>query len=309
MIRCWLDHREGNWLMLLILLATLLAVPVYGQAPPAKAPSKSPATSADTSAVNKRIESYLRMLYAWGPSFKLTMGPLEPAPVSGFYKVDVKVSFGDESDTLTVYVSSDGRHLLRGELDDMSADPFAAARARIRTAGNPSRGPSNAAVTVVEFSDFQCPTCRQLHNVLREVVPNYPQVRFVFKDFPLTQIHPWAMTAAIAARCVYQQSPDAFWRVHDAIYDNQDAITVQNARSRMLDFAQQAGVNVEAVRSCMATPEAAKAVNDNFVEGQALKVANTPTVFINGRRLIGANRDLLLQYIQYELSQAPARKP
>ncbi len=123
------------------------------------------------------------------------------------------------------------------------------------TAG--SRGPANAAVTVVEFSDFQCPTCRQLHNVLREVAPNYPQVRFVFKDFPLAQIHPWALTAALAARCVHQQNPDAFWKVHDAIYDNQDAITPQNARSRMLDLAQQAGVNPEAVRACMSTAAAA----------------------------------------------------
>jgi len=303
MIRCSLNHREGNYLMLRMLLAILLAAPLSAQAPPAKAPA------ADTFTFGKKIESYLRKIYAWGPSFKLSVGPLEPAPVSGFYKVDVRVSFSDESDTLTVYVSRDARYLFRADLDDISADPFAAARSRIRIASNPSKGPANAAVTVVEFSDFQCPTCRQLHNILREVAPNYPQVRFVFKDFPLTQIHPWAMTAAIAARCVYQQSPDAFWRFHDAIYDNQDSITVQNARSRMLDFAQQAGVNVEAVRSCLSTPASAKAVNDNFAEGQALKVANTPTLFINGRRLIGANRDLLLQYIQYELSQPPAPKP
>jgi len=278
--------------------ALLLAASLFAQAP-----SKSPAPT-DSTAIGKKVESHLRKLYAWGPSFKLTVGPLQPAPVAGFYHVDVQVALGDQSDTLTVYVSRDARFLFRGDLDDMSADPFAAARAKIRLAGNPSKGPANAAVTVVEFSDFQCPTCRQLHNLLREVAPNYPQVRFVFKDFPLTQIHPWAMTAALAARCVYQQSPDAFWTVHDGIYDNQDAITPQNARSRLLDLAQQAGVTTEAVRACMSTPAAAQAVQANLAEGQALKVANTPTVFINGRRLIGANRDLLLQYIQYELSTA-----
>ena len=291
-------------MILHLLLAILFtAASLSAQAPPSQAPSKSPAPT-DSTAVAKKLESHLRKLYAWGPSFKLTVGPLQPAPVAGFYQVDVQVALGDQSDTLTVYVSRDARFLFRGDLDDMSAAPFAAARAKIRTASNPSKGPANAAVTVVEFSDFQCPTCRQLHNLLREVAPNYPQVRFVFKDFPLTQIHPWAMTASLAARCVYQQSPNAFWTVHDAIYDNQDAITPQNARSRMLDFAQQAGVNPEAVRACMSTPAAAQAVQANLAEGQALKVANTPTVFINGRRLIGANRDLLLQYIQYELSTA-----
>ena len=293
-----------------LLLALLVsASTLSAQAPPSKAPAKSPAAAPNSAAISRKVESYLRKLYAWGPSFKLTLGPLEPAPVSGFYKVDVIVALGNESDTLTVFVSRDARYLLRGDLDDMSADPFAAARSRIRLAGNPSRGPANAAVNVVEFSDFQCPTCRQLYQVLRDIAPNYPQVRFVFKDFPLAQIHPWAMTAALAARCVYQQKPDAFWPIHDAIYDNQDSITPQNARSRMLDFAQQAGVNPEAVRACMSTPAASKPVQDNLAEGQALKLANTPTVFINGRRLIGANRDLLIQYIDFELAQAPAPKP
>ena len=294
--------------LLLAILFTFTAASLSAQAPPSQAPAKSPAAAADTSAISRKVESYLRKLYAWGPSFKLTVGPLEPAPVAGFYQVDVQIALGEESDTLTVYVSRDARFLFRGDLDNMSADPFAAARAKIRLAGNPSKGPANAAVTVVEFSDFQCPTCRQLHNLLREVAPNYPQVRFVFKDFPLTQIHPWAMTASLAARCVFQQNPDAFWTVHDAIYDHQDAITPQNARSRMLDFAQQAGLNPEAVRACMSTPAAAQAVQANLAEGQALKIANTPTVFINGRRLIGANRDLLLQYIQYELSTAAPKQ-
>ncbi len=119
--------------------------------------------------------------------------------------------------------------MLRGDLQDMSADPLAAARSLIHLANNPSKSPTDARVTVVEYSDFQCPSCRQLHQTLRTIVPAYPQVRFVFKDFPLVQIHPWAMTAAIAGRCAYQESPEAFWKLHDTVFDNQDAISPDSA--------------------------------------------------------------------------------
>ena len=74
----------------------------------------------------------------------------------------------------------------------------------------------------MEYSDFQCPVCRSLHDALRGLLPNYPQVKVVFKDFPLETLHPWARTAALAGRCAYQQDAKAFWKLYDLIYDNQD---------------------------------------------------------------------------------------
>src|SRR3990172_549763 len=109
--------------MLRILLAFLLAIPLSAQAPPSKAPAKSPTAAPDTVALSAKVESYLRKLYAWGPSFKLTVGPLEPAPVAGFYQVDVQVALGDQSDTLTVYVSRDSRFLFRGDLPPKNPPP------------------------------------------------------------------------------------------------------------------------------------------------------------------------------------------
>ncbi len=165
-----------------------------------------------------------------------------------------------------------------------------------------TKGPDNAQVVVVEYADFQCPTGRQLHNVLREIAPNYPQVRFIFKDLPLTQIHPWAMTAAVAGRCAYQQNHGAFWKMSDSIFGNQAVISAENAWQKMLDFAGQLGLDSNAFRTCMASPQAAAAVAESVKEAQGLKVLNTPTVFVNGRKMIGADRGLLEQYIQYELS-------
>jgi protein-disulfide isomerase len=160
---------------------------------------------------------------------------------------------------------------------------------------------------VVEYSDFQCPSCRQLYQTLRTIVPNYPRVRFVFKDFPLTQVHPWAMIAAIAGRCAYEQNHEAFWKLHDSIFDNQQVISPENVRQKMVDLAGQAGLDTNVFTACMASPRANQAVMENVKEGQALKVANTPTVFVNGRRIIGGDRGLLEQYIQYELAtQSPS---
>src|SRR5438552_13880822 len=94
----------------------------------------------------------------------------------------------------------------------------------------PTLGNPNATVTLVEYSDFECPVCRNLHDALRGLLPNYDgKVRVVFKDFPIEQLHPWARTAAIAGRCAYQQNPMAFWKMYDFIYDNQEIISAANA--------------------------------------------------------------------------------
>lgn len=298
---------------LLILIVTLSATAVARQERPASLPQKSPGKpAAETpaeSVIEKKVENYLRKLYAWGPSFRVKIGPLRDAPVSGFYEVSVEVSMGAQSDSAVIYVSKDGHYLFRGDIQDMSTDPLAAVRAQIHLANSPARGPANTRVTVVEYSDFQCPSCRQLYQALRELVPRYPQVRFIFKDFPLVQVHPWAMTAAIAGRCAYDQNPDAFWKLHDSIFDNQGLISPESAWQKMMDFAGQAGLDADAFRTCMASPEANQAVLANMKEGQALKVANTPTVFVNGRRIVGGDPGLLDQYIQYEIATPPAPSP
>ena len=281
------------------LLIVMLACATLAQAqtPPAAAPP-APAQ------LQKKVEDYMRKILAWGPSFLVKVGTPTDAIVPGFYQVTIEVTLGNQSDTGLVYVSKDGRYLLRGELHDTSADPFGAIRSRIQLEGHPSKGPANAQVSVVEYSDFQCPSCRELHTTLGQLKPRYPQVRFVFKDFPLTHIHPWAMTAAIAGRCAYQQSPEAFWKVHDAIFDNQDSINPENAWQKMLDFAAQAGVPPDAFRVCMASPHAKQHVEASVAEGKSLNIGNTPTVFVNGRRLVGGIRALLEQYINYEIAAA-----
>jgi len=284
------------------LLAPAILAAAFPSAAQTTAPSAptSPA-SPDQVVLLKSAEAFVRNLYAWGPDFKVDLGPIAPSASPDFYTVPVHVILKGQSDTGTFYVSKDGKTFLRGEMYDMSAEPFAGARAKIHLDNNPSKGPADARVTVVAFSDFQCPHCRQLYQILSVLEPQYPQVRFVFKDFPITQLHPWANTAALGARCAFMQQPAAFWKIHDAIFENQEFISAANVWDKILEFGRHANLDVDALKSCMASPDAQQAIQANVSDGQAVNVGSTPTVFVNGRSSIGGDKETLQQYIEYEL--------
>jgi protein-disulfide isomerase len=277
-------------------------------APGARAQQAQSATVAP-SPTQKNIEAYLRHLYAFGPDVLLVVGPPKETPVPGLLETNIDLTIGDNKQAVKFYVSKDGKFLIHGDLMDMTKDPLVENRARIQMNDAPSMGDAKAAVTIVEYSDFECPVCRSLHDVIRGMLPNYAgKVRLVFKDFPLEQLHPWARTAAIAGRCAYQQDPKAFWKMYDFIYDNQEIISAANAWTKMTDYAGQSGLEADAFKTCMASPEAGAAVDASRANGQQLDVNSTPTVFVNGRRIVGADPHLLEQYINYELAQQKSGK-
>lgn len=287
-------------LSLILFSGTLACGARAQQAKPATAPSALAASSP----TQKNIEAYLRHLYAFGPDVLLVVGTPRESPVEGLLETTIDLTIGENKQTVKFYISRDGKYLFRGDLSDMTKDPLAESWAQIQMKDAPSMGDTKAAVTIVEYSDFECPVCRSLHDVLRGMLPNYAgKVRLVFKDFPLEQLHPWARTAAIAGRCAYQQDPQAFWKMYDFIYDNQEIISAANAWTKMTDYAGQSGLDADAFKACMAGPEAGAAVNASRANGQLLDVNSTPTVFVNGRRLVGADPHLLEQYINYELAQ------
>jgi protein-disulfide isomerase len=267
------------------------------------------AASGAPSQTQKNIEAYLRNVYAFGPDTQMSVGPLKSTEIEGILETSIDVVIEGNKQTVKFYVSTDGKFLFRGDMSDMTKDPLAETRAQIQMNDAPSIGDKNAPVTLVEYSDFQCPVCKNLHDVLRGMLPNYAgKVRVVFKDFPLEQIHPWARTAATAGRCAYQQDPKAFWKIYDLIYDNQEVISAANAWAKMADYASQSGVNLDTFKGCMASPEPGAAVDASRENGKLLEVGSTPTVFVNGRRLVGADQKLLEQYIAYELAHQTSGK-
>jgi protein-disulfide isomerase len=296
--------------VLLGLGATLLGIlPCAGQTPKPSdgAAVASPAAqqnsaSPEQAQLLKTTEAFVRKLFAWGPDVKVQLGPLTQSPAPDYYDVPVEIIINGDKESGRVFVSKDGKTLLRGDLYDMSGDPFAENRAKIQVDGDPTKGPAQAPVTVVEFADFECPHCRDLYENLKDVETRFPQVRLVYKNFPLTQIHPWAQTAAIGARCAYDQSPDAFWKVHDFIFDNQDVISPENVWDKLVTFAGQAGLNQDTFKACLSSADAQKIVDDEHAQGVALGVNSTPTVFVNGRPIDGGDPATLVQYITFELA-------
>ncbi len=156
-------------------------------------------------------------------------------------------------------------------------------RSDVQSAGFPSRGSANAKVTLVEFSDFQCTYCRAFYSTLKEILKDYPDtVRVVFRNYPLDSIHPDAQKAAEAALCAGEQKQ--FWEMHDAIYEDQGNLKVEDLRAK----AAKLGLDTSAFNTCLDSGRQAGAVTRDLRDGSALGVSGTPASFINGRFLSGA---------------------
>jgi protein-disulfide isomerase len=169
----------------------------------------------------------------------------------------------------------------------------------------PAFGPAGAPVTIVEFGDLECPSCRTEAPVLRQLIPElYPgKVRVVFKDYPLESIHPWARAASIAGRCVFRQNPQAFWKFYDWDYENQDDITVETLRAKVLGWARANGINAGDLASCMDSKATDAEVSRNYSEGKAAGVTGTPTLFVNGHKSPSAQIPGLQKMIDAELGK------
>jgi len=299
-----MSRKFGRLLFLFLMLFAVRAVAQTSSksASPGQSKPSDPATT-KTDTIETRIENYLRNTYAWGPDYQLKVGPNKPSPLPALLEVPFTVSMEDKSQTATVYVDKTGKFIIRGELSDMSVDPLADIRSKLSPGDSPSIGPENAKVTLIEFADFECPSCRQLDLILREFMPRHPEVRLVYKNFPLTEIHPWAMTAAIAAQCTYQQDPAKFWKIHDAIFDAQDSINPTNVWDKMIDLANEVGLNIDPYKACLADPATAKIIVESVELGHALNVTGTPTSFVNARKVVGPDEVQIQQYVDFEASK------
>ena len=154
----------------------------------------------------------------------------------------------------------------------------------IATDGFPSIGPADAPIVIVEFSDFQCPFCKRFQDeTFKQLMAAYPgKIRFVYRHLPLTSIHPEAFPAAEASMCANEQN--AFWPVHDKIFENQDKL----ASGLYLQIASDLNLNTSAFEDCVNTNKYKDQVQADSDFALGLGVQSTPTFFINGLALVGA---------------------
>jgi protein-disulfide isomerase len=188
------------------------------------------------------------------------------------------------------------------------AAPGAAAPAqtnvKVDIEGRPFKGPKDAKVTVVEFTDYQCPFCkRHFDEVLPTLLKEYgDDVRYVVKNFPVTQIHQYAQKAGEAAECAYEEGGDeAFWKMHDRLFENQQQLTVDDLKKH----ADTVGVGGDDFDSCLDDGDQASVVQKDMTEAQGFGVTGTPTFVINGTVYKGAaNLDAFKSRIDLALKQS-----
>jgi len=178
-----------------------------------------------------------------------------------------------------------------------------------------TKGRPDAPVTIVEFSDFQCPACGQAYRDLHEMLARRTDVRLVFRNFPLDNscnealpraLHPDACLAAIAAECARQQN--RFWEYHDRLFENQHTLD----RESLFRYARDVGVDIPTFRTCLDAPATRDRITDDIRAGLAAGIESTPTLFINGRRIDGALERPFYDYalvLEQERGGAAPRRP
>jgi protein-disulfide isomerase len=229
---------------------------------------------------------------------KVTVGSVTPSSeVPGYDSIAVKLDDGGKPKDYTFLLSKDRATMLRVTKFDLSKDAYSDLMSKIDVTGRPSRGAKGAKVVVVNFDDFECPFCSRMHETLfPEIFKEYgDRVTFIYKDYPLAEIHPWAIHAAVDAGCLAAQNGDAFWDFADYIHANKQVIDSGRTADARLDVVdkmalmqgQRHNVDSSKLAACL------KAQNEDQVrasmkEADSLGVNATPTLFINGQKIDGA---------------------
>ena len=229
----------------------------------------------------------------------------------------------DQTAQLAFFTLPDGKFLIADSILPFGPKPFQAYRDILQAgATGPSQGGASKALEIVEFSDFECPHCKEAQPTIAKLLADYPSAHFVFQDFPLTQIHNEAFKASTHGYCVAKAGGnEAFFKFSDALFENQAGLTAATADATLKDAETKAGQDPVKIAACAATPAAKDAINASLALGAKVGVNSTPTIFINGRGLpaVGIPYPMLQKIVEFQAQldgvplppapPAPAPKP
>jgi protein-disulfide isomerase len=228
-----------------------------------------------------------------------------PSGVSGISTAVVRLN---KKDVESFYILPSVQKAIRGEMIPFGPNPFADARAKLLAADGPARGAGKPVITVVEFSDLECPFCKGAQPTVDKLANDFPQVKFIFQQFPMPpQMHPWAMKGAQYADCAAQADTAAFWKFVDAVFENQGGIALATADEKLKELAAASGLDAGKIAACVAAPATQARIEKSMALGKKLNVTGTPTVFINGRELPGLggmDYEQLKALMQFEIEHA-----
>jgi len=245
----------------------------------------------------QKIERQVRATYSIPASVKITVGPLRPSDFANYDALTITMEGGEKKQTYEFLLSKDGKTLARMTKLDLTKDPYVEAMKKIDLSGRPTRGSKDAKVVVVNFDDFECPFCSRMHQTLfPELLKEYgDRVEFVYKDYPLTEIHPWATHAAVDANCLAAQNNDAYWDFADHIHANQREVNSEKGRDAQfaaldrltLEQGQKHNLDQSKLQACVKAQNE-EAVKTSMHEAEGVGVTATPTLFVNGQEMDGA---------------------
>ncbi len=237
-----------------------------------------------------RIVTSVRKSLSVMPNWEIRLLDVNASSFTGLYQGTVEFKFNENVRYQNIFISGDFKKYIIGNVFDSTEDSDATRLGKMKLKGSPFKGPETAPVTIVEYSDLQCPSCKKAHEKLQsdKILESYPgKVKLVFKNKPFPMAHPWATDAAVACQCAFRQKSDFFWSMADQIYMNQSSITVTNLWDNLSVYAKNAGLNFSAFKKCYDGKETLDLVNADVSEAESLGVSQTPTFFINGRAVVG----------------------
>ena len=257
------------------------------------------------------INAFMHQMFGYQPEMKWQIVSVKPSEAEGLAEVDVVMSTPQGQQSNRLYVSADGKHAVVGDIIPFGARPFDSTNAELQKGVNgPTRGPATAPVTIVEFSDLQCPHCKEAEPIMDKLLGEEKNVKLVYQNFPLPS-HDWAQKAASYADCVGRSNNDAFWKFIGSVFESQSDINAANADEKLKALADAAGVKGADIAACAAKPETTSRVEHSVALGKAVDVNSTPTVFVNGRKIgsvAGLPYDILKKIVEFEGNDKQASK-
>jgi protein-disulfide isomerase len=268
-----------------------------------------PLPAAAASASDEQIIAFLQKRFRLPSTRNITLGPPVKTP---FGKVMSRtVTITDDrgaSAKVTIFTEPGVAEIIVGEVLDLSSDPWGRVDLQsMHLDDRPTMGPVNAPVTIIEFADFECPHCAHAMGVVETAVQSKynGKIRLVFKNFPLRG-HQWAHAAAVAAECVRVQNPVTFWDFARYVYREQASITPDNLSQRIDVFARSNQLDPEILHACMLGQTADQRIAQDMSDGEKAHVVSTPTLFVDGIPVMGAEADVLNYVIDSELKKRKA---
>jgi len=238
----------------------------------------------------KALEEHIRETYQIPGEVGIVLGEAKASEVSGFDVIAVGLKVGPRTQDEKLYLSKDGQHYILGGFKDLKVLPSQERVKKMDLRTSPMRGKADAPVTVVEYTDFQCPFCERGYKIMKDqILKEYEgKVRWVYKSMPLS-FHDWAEPAAMAAECVKAQSPDQFWKMHDMIFDRQGDISSAEVDAKMGEFVKKIGADEKAFAACYDGKKTLEIVRRDTDEAGSMGISGTPAFVINGKLISGAD--------------------